>query len=58
MPIRDEDGKVIYQDHYKIIKKPYIIIDSLERLMDLIKDVKEELIIDEGHILIYDGYVE
>lgn len=42
----------------RIDKKPYIMIDSLEQLMKLIKDTKNELVVSEDTITIYDGYLE
>lgn len=58
--IRDENGKIILQR--KIMKAPYweIKIESLEDLIRLQKEVKNELIVDveKGKIVIYDGYIE
>ena len=43
-----------------MIKKPYIELDSLEQLMEFIKDVGVEVIVNEDTytITIYDGYME
>ena len=60
MKITDEDGSDLIYEHCKTktIKKPYIVIDSLEQLMELIKDVGEKIIVSEDTILIYDDYIE
>lgn len=42
----------------EIVKKPYVIIESLEQLVELIKDTKEDLIVSEDEIIIYDYYIE
>lgn len=45
--------------NYKKTKnKGTIEINSLEELMKLIKDVKNELVISKDEILIYDDYIE
>ena len=44
--------------YYKTRLKPYVIIDSIEQIIELIKDVGESLIVDENTITIYDYYIE
>ena len=56
--VKDEEGNEYTQGKYKTYRKPYIIIDSLEQLMNLLKDLGVSLIIDDGRIIIYDDYVE
>lgn len=45
-------------DHKTIVKKPYIEINNLEQLMELIHDVKDDIIVSENCIIIYDDYIE
>ena len=55
----DENGKRILQIYgKKIIREPYVTIESLERLLELRFAVDEPLIITEDEIEIYDGYRE
>ena len=60
MKITNEDGSDLIYEHCKTktIKKPYIEIGSLEQLMELIKDVRESIVVDEDNIIIYDYYLE
>ena len=60
IPIRDENGKRMFQEAYRTKQKAFINIDSLEQLMAFIKAVDCEIIIfnHEPAIEIYDGYRE
>lgn len=60
IPIRDENGKRMYQEAYRHKQKAVVNIDSLEQLMAFIKAVDCEIIIFCGEpiIEIYDGYRE
>lgn len=63
--IRDERGRYISQVDYKIKEYGYVIIDAIEKLMELQKAVDHDLIIggyDDEYggpsITIYDDYIE
>lgn len=54
-----EEYPILQKYNYKKTKnKETIEINSLEELMKLIKDVKNELVISKDEILIYDDYIE
>ena len=42
----------------KIIKKPYIEIETIEQLVDLIKETDQDMVVGEDSIIIYDYYLE
>lgn len=54
-----EEYPILQKYNYKKTKnKETVEINSLEELMKLIKDVKNELVISKDEILIYDDYIE
>lgn len=57
--IRDENGFPLYQPMTRIVKIPYINIDTIEQLHKLMEAVDEPLVIEkDGTIEIYDSYRE
>lgn len=56
----DECGKLIdqWRDVERTTRVPYIVINSLDELLDLKEAVHESLIIGDTDIEIYDGYRE
>lgn len=66
-PIYDEAGKRMYQTGERIVKKPYVIIDSIEQLVEFMRAVDTALVISPedsyygtylNEIEIYDTYRE
>lgn len=60
-------GKIVLNDYPQLEKYPhrleknklYITINSLDELLKIQKEIKENLILDQdGELVIYDGYVE
>lgn len=41
----------------EVVRKPFIEIESLEQLVELIKDT-DSLVVEEDSIIIYDYYLE
>lgn len=59
--ILDENGNLIYQDTPYVDKTPYIHINNIEELMNLMRLTGHEIVVDneyENSIEIYDGYRE
>ncbi len=58
--VRDERGNYITQNDFVTVREPVIEINTLEELLELIRLVDEEIIInnDPAVIEIYDGYRE
>ena len=60
--ILDENGKRIYQiQPYKYVEKTgYITVNSIDELIEFIKEVKYKVIVDaeDMELEIYDGYRE
>lgn len=58
-PIRDENNKRIWQeDGTKTIYEPYIELETLDDLNELIFELNENLVLSTGIIEIYDTYRE
>lgn len=54
-----EKYPILQKYNYKQTKnKETVEINNLEKLMELIKDVKNDLVISKDEILIYDDYLE
>lgn len=57
--IHDENGRPVYQTFTQFVYTPYITINTIDDLMNLVKSVENPLIINtSGEIEIYDGYRE
>lgn len=56
--VRDVDGRFINQATLVYKNQWFIEIESLQDLLDLVKEVGNDLIIGENSIEIYDGYRE
>ena len=56
--VKDEYGKYITSESYAIKREPFVEINTLEELLELIRLVDNEVIVnnDPATIEIYDGY--
>lgn len=58
--VKDIHGEYITQENYVGVLEPFVVINTLEELLELIRLLDEEVIVndDPATIEIYDGYRE